>query len=67
MFPDLTDDDKRPMRAVVTSVLSGTVAGNSSEAFRVGVITSDKGYITSDLWEVNNLLPFFFETAVSLT
>ena len=67
MFLNLTDDDKRPIWAVVTSVLSGTITVESSEASSFGVITSDKGYITSDLWEVNNLLPFFFETAVSLT
>jgi hypothetical protein len=52
-----------PDRAVVRSVISGTakLAGDSSVAFRVGVITSDKGYDTVNSSEVNDLLPIFFE------
>ena len=45
MFPDEGGDDKRPRRAVTTSVLSGNrYAANSTDTSHVGLITSDKGY-----------------------
>jgi hypothetical protein len=45
MFPDEGGDDKRPQRAVTTSVLSGNrSAADSTDPSRVGLITSDKGH-----------------------
>ena len=58
MFPDEGGDDKRPQRAVTTSVLSGNrSAADSTDPSRVGLITSDEGYSTDFLAKVNNLLP----------
>ena len=57
-----------PFRAVVPSVISGTakLAGDSSPAFRGGVVTSDKGHVTLESPQVNDLLPIFVEMGLIL-
>jgi hypothetical protein len=58
----MADDERPKVGPLLTSVLSGNrLAGDSSVAFRVGVITSDKGYIIELFAEVNRLVSFSLE------
>ena len=59
MFPAKCGDDKTTLRgSSLPPCSSGThLAGDSSVTFRVGVITSDKGYVNQKSAEVNNLVP----------
>jgi hypothetical protein len=67
MFPDEGGDDKRPIRAATTSVLSGNrSAADSTDPSRIGLITSGKGYRTDFLAKVNNLLPKIMSFSSSL-
>jgi len=57
MFPSILGDDETTQKGRQDlRALRNHIVGESSVAFRVGVITSDKGHVNAKFAEVNNLV-----------